>query len=34
MLTKTGDERKITAVYAAQPAKLTTEQLKGSGSTA
>ena len=30
-LTKTGDERKITAVYASQPAKLTTEQLKGLG---
>jgi vancomycin resistance protein YoaR len=31
VLTKTGDERKITAVYAAQPAKLTTEELKGLG---
>ena len=31
VLTKTGDERKITAVYAAQPAKLTTEQLNGLG---
>ena len=31
VLTKTGDERKITAVYASQPAKLTTEQLKGLG---
>ena len=31
VLTKTGDERKITAVYAAQPAKLTTEQLSGLG---
>ena len=31
VLTKTGDERKITAVYAAQPAKLTTDQLNGLG---
>ena len=31
VLTKTGDERKITAVYASQPAKLTTEQLNGLG---
>ena len=31
VLTKTGDERKIIAVYAAQPAKLTTEQLNGLG---
>ncbi len=31
VLTKTGDERKITAVYAAQPAKLTTEELNGLG---
>jgi vancomycin resistance protein YoaR len=31
VLTKTGDQRKITAVYAAQPAKLTTEQLNGLG---
>jgi vancomycin resistance protein YoaR len=31
VLTKTGDERKITAVYAAQPAKLTTEQLSALG---
>jgi vancomycin resistance protein YoaR len=31
VLTKTGDERTITAVYAAQPAKLTTEELNGLG---
>jgi vancomycin resistance protein YoaR len=31
VLTKTGDERRITAVYAAQPADLTTEELKGLG---
>jgi vancomycin resistance protein YoaR len=31
VLTKTGDERKIVAVYAAQPARLTTEQLNGLG---
>ena len=31
MLTETGDQRKITAVYAAQPAKLTTDQLNGLG---
>ena len=31
VLTKTGDERRINAVYAPQPAKLTTEQLNGLG---
>ena len=31
VLTKTGDERKITAIYAAQPAKLTTKELNGLG---
>lgn len=31
VLTKTGDERKIVAVYTAQPAKLTTEELNGLG---
>jgi vancomycin resistance protein YoaR len=31
VLTKTGDERRITAVYAAQPADLTTDELKGLG---
>ena len=34
VLTKTGDERKITAVYAPQPAELTTEELNGLGITA
>jgi vancomycin resistance protein YoaR len=33
VLTKTGDDRKITAVYAAQPAELTTEELNGLGIT-
>jgi vancomycin resistance protein YoaR len=31
VLTKSGDERRITAVYAPQPAKLTTDQLNGLG---
>jgi vancomycin resistance protein YoaR len=31
VLTRTGDERRVTAVYAPQPAKLTTEQLNGFG---
>jgi vancomycin resistance protein YoaR len=31
VLTKTGDERRITAVYTAQQAKLTTEELNGYG---
>ena len=33
VLVKTGDERRITAVYAAQPAELTTEELNGLGIT-
>jgi vancomycin resistance protein YoaR len=33
VLTTTGDERRITAVYAAQPAELTTEELNGLGIT-
>jgi vancomycin resistance protein YoaR len=33
VLTRTGDERRITAVYAAQPAELTTEELNGLGIT-
>jgi vancomycin resistance protein YoaR len=33
VLTKAGDERRITAVYAAQPAELTTEELNGLGIT-
>jgi vancomycin resistance protein YoaR len=31
VLTKTGDDRRITAVYAAQPAELTTDELNGYG---
>ena len=31
VLTKTGDDRRVTVVYGAQPAKLTTEQLNGYG---
>ena len=31
VLTKTGDDRSITAVYAAQPAEITTDQLNGFG---
>jgi vancomycin resistance protein YoaR len=34
VLTKTGEERRITAVYAAQPAELTTDELEGLGITA